>query len=242
MRKKMIPAAGAVLALTLAAHVQPAAAQADALKAAGKSFADALARDAAACKSKLNALNVTAVKNTTACLLAAVKAAAKNAILDLVRGLFDEMITLLRTNAPRAKQKLAELGEKVTAVLPAARSVVGPVVAGVSAGGDKLAEEAAKCKEKITALDMTAVRATFSCLATALKVSVKAAGIAIVQGLFDEFIGLLNRGCDLAVGKLGELAARAVRLIPAARGVLDKAISAIRSGCSGAVDKVATLR
>src|SRR5207302_1980532 len=92
---------------------------------------------------------------------------------------------------------------------------------------------------QISALSLDAVKATLACLGQALKTSGKAAGAAVLQGLFEEFVSLLNQGCDLAKGKLGELISKVASLLPPAKGALEPILTAIDNGCSGAVDKVA---
>jgi hypothetical protein len=228
--------AASLLTVLLAAG--PAAGQGAALQAAGKGFVEALATKAAECKGKITGINLQSVKDLASCLIDAAKGAAKSALLDLARGLYDEGIELLKSNAPKAKAKIEELAEKITAVLPQAKMLVGPVLAGFTTGSETMAGEAAKCREKITALDLATVKATFECLGAALKTSGKAAGAAVLQGLFEEFVGLLHKGCALATGKLGELAGKVASLIPAAKGIIEPILSAINSGCNGALDKI----
>lgn len=210
------------------------------LAGTGKSFANALADEAAACKSKLTAINAESLKAVFGCLLGAVKNAARGALLAMARGLYDDAIHLLKDKAPLAKQKLAELSGKITAVVPQAKQLLQPVIAGiVGAGGDALVAEAGKCREKIVALDVASLKATFTCLLAAVKSAGKTALVAIAQGLFDAFINQLRTGCAAATKKLEEFANKVVAVVPIARSLVGPAVSAIRSGCSGAVDKAA---
>src|SRR5436189_245743 len=80
-----------------------AAAQSAALAAAGKNFVAALGKSALGCKAKLSGVNVQAFKDAASCLLTAVKSAASAALLDVVRGLFDEFVTQLRGSEVKAK-------------------------------------------------------------------------------------------------------------------------------------------
>jgi phage-related protein len=231
----------AVAAVLLAFGVNEARAQS--LGDVGKSFASDLADKASACKSKITGIRLDVVKATFGCLVAAVKEAARAAILNLVRALYDQAVTLMKDNAPKAKEMLTTLGDKVGSFVPAVKDFIKPVVDGlVGAGGDKLVSEAAKCKANIKALDVPSLQATFSCLATAVTTALKGAGVAVVQGLFEVFIQKLRQGCASGAQALGNLVGKLKSLVPAAGAVIDQVTGFIQTGCNGAVDKLANVK
>jgi ElaB/YqjD/DUF883 family membrane-anchored ribosome-binding protein len=230
-------ALAAALVLCVTAH----RASANELAEVGKGFASSLAGEAAGCRDKITGINLESVKGVFGCLIEAVKKTAKEALVNLMKALYDKGLELLKANAPAGKAKLQELAGKITAILPAAKSVIDPVLGGLDTGGEAFVEEAAKCKDHIKALDLESVKATFTCLGQAAKTGAKAGAVAIVQGLFDEFVRLLRSGCGMATQKLAALAEKVAAVVPQAKSLVGPAIEAVQNGCNGAVDKVSNV-
>ena len=213
----------------LAAAAAPASAQPASVAAAGKGFVEALAKSALACKSKLSGVSVQAVKDVAACLLVAVKGAAKDALVNLARGLYDDAIGLLKTSAPKFKEKLQALADKLAAFVPPAKQLIAPILAGATAGSDSLVAEAAKCRDQITAIDLATVKATFACLRGALA----GAGMAAVNTAFAEFKSLLQTNCLAALGKLRSMASLITTAVPALKSTGDRIIGKLEARCGG---------
>jgi len=166
-RKRLASTLALAAALSLSAA--SASAQPAALAAAGKSFAAALGKSAIFCKSKLSGVSVQGLKDAAGCLLGAVKAAGKAALLDLSRGLFDEFIVQLKGSDAKAKAALASLAQKLGSIVPALATVAKPVIDKLGAKAKAFAVPAAACKSKITDVSLASGQAVFQCLRAALR-------------------------------------------------------------------------
>jgi hypothetical protein len=200
------------------------------LEGLGDATADVI-DEAASCKDKIIGFNQEAMHSLFGCLRRALERG-------VAFGGFDGFINLLKTNVPQAKQKLEWLAGKLAAVFPPAKTLVGPITAGLDAGSSTLVGEAQKCRREITGLNKESAQGVLSCLGTALKSAGSAALAGAVKGLFDEFILLLRSGCDKAIGKLGELVSKVAAVVPQVQSVSGSLVPLLTTACEGGVDKI----
>jgi phage-related protein len=203
----------------------------DALEYATGNFADQAGR----CRERITGFDKESLNGVFQCL----KGVVENS---LALGGFDSFVNLLKANVEAAKKKLEWLAGKLTAVLPAARTLAGPVVSGLHGGADALVTEVGACRAKITGFNRQSAQDVFACLGEAVKKAAGGALAGIARGLFDEFIALLRKGCGQATAKLGDLVSKIVSAVPQVRSMAEPVINAIRSACEGGVDKVANLK
>lgn len=196
-------------------------------------FADS----AATCRQHITEISGAAAKATFSCLGQALKGALKSTGLAIARNLFDEAVGFLKTSPAKAKQ----LFTKLTAKLPVPASIKNAVLGGIKAGAGAFADQAATCRKFITELSGAAAKATFGCVANALKGALKAAGVEIVRSLFDQFTSFVQRNCTKAADKLGALASKVGSVFRPARGLAANIGTALKAACNGVVDKVASL-
>jgi hypothetical protein len=140
-----------------------------AVQAAGKAFVRSLGRRASACKGRLHSVDAAAFRSLASCLFASAKAAAREALVVLARGLFDELIAKLRAGDARAREAFAAFVDRIASVVPEVGALARPLAEKVGAASRAFVNEAARCRSRIVWISPASARDVVQCLKSALR-------------------------------------------------------------------------
>lgn len=227
-------AAGALLAAGLNVAT---VAEASELGDVGKSFAKALVTDAKACGKQIKGLKIQYFKSALNCLVTALKKAAKNALVQGARALFNMGVAAIGNNLPKAKELLG----KLVNMLPRGmlQNAGNAALAALTDGAKQFVGEAQACGKYIGASLSQSASRVFGCLKTVFVKAARATGGALVKNvaksLFDDAVNALGSNLPKARGLFQKL----VNLLPggALRNAGNAALGALNAGSSRFVNE-----